>query len=174
MKRYIKDGVIKTRKQITIRVGNRITYNPSEDKILADGWVEYVPVVVEPTEEEKFEQAKEELRSRINEHNESSDVDQFYIQGMPVWLDKATRVGLQLRFDAEEASGRTNTTLWYEGIPFPLEIALAKEMLKAIELYASECYDNTQRHLAEVDKLTTIDEVKGYNYREGYPEKLSF
>jgi hypothetical protein len=47
-------------------------------------------------------------------------------------------------------------------------------MLYTIEIYASQCYDNTQKHLAEVDKLEVIDEINNYNYRTGYPEKLKF
>ena len=89
-------------------------------------------------------------------------------------LDKATRVGLKLRFDAEIASGQTNTTLWYEGTPFNLELANAVHMLNAIELYASACYDNTQRHIATVKSMEMIDDIKFYDYRTGYPDYLRF
>lgn len=47
-------------------------------------------------------------------------------------------------------------------------------MLLAIEIYASGCYDNTQRHLAEVDKLETKEEIESYDYRSGYPNILEF
>lgn len=91
-----------------------------------------------------------------------------------MWLDKATRVGLKLRFDAEIASGHTNTTLWYEGTPFNLELANALQMLNAIELYASACYDNTQMHIAYVKVMEDLETLKNYDYRTGYPEKLRF
>lgn len=45
---YIKDGIIKTRNQIVIHKDGMSTYNPTEEMILADGWVEYVPPTVEP------------------------------------------------------------------------------------------------------------------------------
>jgi hypothetical protein len=61
MKQYIKDGIIKTRNQIVIKGQRTIkdkdgndkvvgtnTFNPTEEMILADGWVEYIPPVVEP------------------------------------------------------------------------------------------------------------------------------
>jgi hypothetical protein len=48
------------------------------------------------------------------------------------------------------------------------------QMLLAIEIYASECYDNTQRHIATVDVLESIEEVESYDYRVGYREKLEF
>lgn len=57
---------------------------------------------------------------------------------------------------------------------FPLQLEDAMKMLFAIELYASACYDNTQRHLAEIEKLETIDELAAYDYTVGYPEKLNF
>jgi hypothetical protein len=51
---------------------------------------------------------------------------------------------------------------------------MATKMLNAIELYASTCYDNTQQHIANVKNITTIDELKQYDYTSGYPEKLRF
>ena len=47
-------------------------------------------------------------------------------------------------------------------------------MLYALEVYASQCYDNTQRHLATVNGLQSIEEVEGYDYTTGYPTKLEF
>lgn len=47
-------------------------------------------------------------------------------------------------------------------------------MLYAIEVYASKCYDNTQKHLANVEKLETLEEIIEYDYHTGYPEKLNF
>jgi hypothetical protein len=44
---------------------------------------------------------------------------------MPMWLDKETRVGLKLRFEAELASGKTETTLWYDGLSFNLSLEQA-------------------------------------------------
>ena len=71
MKRYIKDGIIKTRNQIVIKGQRTIkdkdgndkvvstnTYNPTEEMILADGWVEYVP---EPVELAPYVKSREEI-----------------------------------------------------------------------------------------------------------------
>jgi hypothetical protein len=107
-------------------------------------------------------------------YDSSRDVNEFYIQGMPVWLDKATRSGLMLRFNSELALKKENTTLWYEGYSFTLPLNTAMQMLYALEVYASECYDNTQLHLANIEKLETTEEIKEYDYTEGYPEKLHF
>ena len=150
------------------------TFNPTEEMLLADGWVEHIPVPYEPTEEEILNREKEYKIEEILRHDSSPEVNIFYIDGQEMWLDKATRVGLKLRFDAEIASGQTNTTLWYKGTPFNLELANAVQMLNAIELYASACYDNTQAHIANVKSIEYIDALKDYDHRTGYPEKLRF
>ena len=124
--------------------------------------------------ERSIESAKMDLKNRINSYDNSENVNGFYIQGMHVWLDKATRAGLKLRFEAEIAMGQENTALWYNNMQFPLSLTNAIQMLYAIEVYASACYDNTQRHLATIDTLTTIEDVDNYNYTTGYPEKLNF
>jgi hypothetical protein len=107
--------------------------------ILEDGWVEYIA----PVYEETIEDVKAHKRREIEHYDQSEEVNCFYVNDMPIWLDKATRSGLMLRFQAEIASGLTETTLWYEGIEFPLVTEQAVKMLYAIELYASKCYDVT-------------------------------
>lgn len=57
---------------------------------------------------------------------------------------------------------------------FPLKLDVATQMLYSIEIYASACYDNTQQHLANINALTTIDEVENYDHTSNYPEKLKF
>lgn len=151
---------------------NMQTFNPTHEMLIEDGWELYV--TPEPTEEELFNDAKHQKIIEINNYDSSDEINIFYIQGLPVWLDKATRAGLKLRFEAELAIGKTDTTLWYDNMQFPLSLENAMHMLYAIEVYASACYDNTQLHLSNVDKLETIDEIKNYNYRNGYPEKLNF
>lgn len=150
------------------------TFNPTEEMLLEDGWKVHEPVPYEPTEEEILNREKEYKIDEILRYDSSIEVNIFYISDKELWLDKATRVGLKLRFDAEIASGQINTTLWYEGTPFNLELANAIQMLNAIELYASACYDNTQAHIANVKAIEDVDTLKVYDNRTGYPEKLRF
>lgn len=86
MKRYTKDGIIKTRNQIVIKGQRTIkdkdgnekvvgtnTYNPTEEMILADGWVEYVPPVVEPSVPKKSRmQVMEEIV--LEQYNSRTDI----------------------------------------------------------------------------------------------------
>ena len=174
MKRYIKtiDGktIIKRAEEIVIKGNGSQTFNPKEDAILADGWVEYEPPVIVPNLEEIKANKVEEILA----YDSSSAVNEFSMSGLPIWLDKATRAGLQLRFEAEAKAGRTSTTLWYNGLPFTLPLTYAQEILIALELYASACYDNTQSHIAEVQKLESKEAVEAYDYTTGYPGKLTF
>ena len=196
MKRYIKDGIIKTRNQIVIVKNGMRTINPTEEQILADGWEEYVAPSVEPIVEKEeeyspldntieysvpelvdkatFVRARHKLRNKIRQYDSSSEVNIFYMNNTPMWLDKATRAGLMLRLQAEQTMGKETTTLWYGANQYSLPIGVAMQMLLAIEIYASECYDNTQRHLATVDALESKEEIYAYDYRTGYPEKLEF
>ena len=79
-----------------------------------------------------------------------------------------------LRFQSEMAMGETETTLWYNGQQFPLSLENAMQILYALEVYASKCYDNTEKHISEVKNLENIEEVKAFNIKEGYPSKLIF
>lgn len=174
MERYYKiiDGTryIKRVNEIVIKKEGKVIINPTVTMIIADGWEEYV--YVEP--EKTIEEYRQDKLDEIANYDSSAEVNEFYIHGMPVWLDKNTRVGLRLRFESEIALGREETTLWYEGNSFPLRLDDAVNMLHAIEIYASACYDNTQRHIAEVNKLESIDDIQSYEYTIGYPEKLHF
>jgi hypothetical protein len=174
MKRYSKtiDGktVIKRADEIVIKGNGSQTFNPKEDAILADGWVEYIPQPYEPT----LEEAKNNKVSEILFYDSSEAVNEFSIGGVPMWLDKATRAGLLLRFEAERKVGRTETTLWNDGQSYTLPLETAQQILIALELYASACYDNTQSHIAEVQKLESKEAVESYDYTTGYPAKLNF
>lgn len=170
MKRYIKDGKIKRRNEIVIRKDGMNTYNPAEEMILADGWVEYVTPFYEPT----IEDYRRDKIEEITRFDSSSEVNSFYIADQEMWLDKATRVGLKLRFEVEFEEGDSSTILWYDGVPFELELSSAIKMLHMIEKYASKCYDNTQMHIANVKAIEDIETLKNYDYRTGYPEKLRF
>ncbi len=170
---YIKDGIILEQTEIVIKKTidniNTVTYNPSHDMLLEDGWSVYIP-----SDELLLQQAKDDMIKNIMEYDSSDSVNIFYIQNLPVWLDKDTRAGLKLRFEAEIASGQTETSLWYNNMQFPLSLENAIKMLYAIEIYASQCYDNTHKHIANINSFTTIAEINSYDYTLDYPDKLYF
>lgn len=150
------------------------TFNPTEEMLLEDGWVVHIPIQYEPTEEEIINREKEYKIEDIIRHDLSIEVNEFFIGDTSIWLDKSTRAGLKLRFEAEIAIGKTDTTLWADGVQYELQLNSAVQMLYALEVYASACYDNTQFHISQVKNLDNIEDIKEYDYRTGYPEKLRF
>lgn len=74
MKKYMKviDGktVIKTRNKIVVHIDDRNIYNPSEEMILADGWVVY-----EPTPRDRSKSPSAILRSIVlDQYNSRTDI----------------------------------------------------------------------------------------------------
>lgn len=154
--------------EVTFWVCDALDYEPSETRDL---------VRVLRNNPEDVECHRWMLKEMIAAYDSSEAVNSFSIGGYPTWLDKATRVGLKLRFEAEIRLGKTETTLWQNGMSFPLPLVgdtTALDMLDGIELYASSCYDVTQMHLAAVNTLLTASEVLAYDYKAGYPTKLAF
>ena len=131
-------------------------------------------VEVVSASDDALEVAKQAVSEAILAYDSSSSVNEFTLQGVPMWLDKATRAGLKLRLEAEQAAGKEETTLWYGTAAVTLPVSTAMAMLNRLEIYASECYDVTQGHLAQVAMLDSVEEVLGYNIEAGYPEKLNF
>ena len=176
MKLYKKNGVIQFSDKIVIIKDDMQIFNPTEEMILEDGWVEYIRSVNIPTpsDEEILERYRSDKINEILEYDASSEVNEFFLGEASIWLDKATRAGLKLRFEAEISLGRETTTLLYDNIQYSLDLNKATQMLLAIELYASACYDNTQAHVANVKSLENIEDIKNYDYRTGYPEKIRF
>lgn len=117
---------------------------------------------------------KKTVIRKIAEYDKSSAVNEFFYNSVPMWIDKNTRSGLLMRFNAEKDAGIEHTTLWYNSQSFTLSPDAGIMMVKALELYASECYDKTAEHKANVMALSSIDDVLAYDYTSGYPEKLHF
>ena len=149
-------------------------FNPTDDILVSDGWEEYIVPKNEITNEQNLELEKESIIDDICIYDSSDNVNIFYVNNIPMWLDKSTRAGLMLRLQAEIAMGLEETTLWYDSLEFKMTPQIASQMLFALEVYASKCYDRTQYHIAAIKSLIDIKDVKNYDYTTGYPDKLYF
>lgn len=145
---------------------------PTEEQLTEWGFEEYVAPT--PTPEQLLERAKDSKISDLERYDQSSNVNEFTFHSVPMWLDKATRDGLHLRLLAEQAAGKENTTLWFGTQSFEIPISSAFQLLYAIEVYASASYDRTAAHKAAIEALTSVEDVEGYDFTSGYPEKLNF
>lgn len=136
MKRYIKNGEIKTRNQIVLRVTKEINgvekqfqvINPTEEMILADGWVEYIP----PQEETPSQPAQKSRMQVIQElvtkqWNERTDISN------------------------EEA-------LDYAVIVFPFADYIGKELAQGkIVSYNGKLWRVRQTHTAQADWMPSLE-----------------
>ena len=120
----------------------------------------------------KLKQAKVDKIAEIAAYDTSSSVNGFMLNGLLVWLDKATRVGLMNSTTIAKASGQETTTLWLGGMKLVVDCDKAIQLLSALEMYALECFNVTASHKQAVSELTTIEEVEAYDYKAGYPKML--
>ena len=120
----------------------------------------------------KLKQAKVDKIAEIAAYDTSDKVNGFVLNGLLVWLDKATRVGLMNSTTIAKASGQETTTLWLGGMKLVVDCDKAIQLLSALEMYALECFNVTASHKQAVSELTTIEEVEAYDYKAGYPKML--
>ena len=128
---------------------------------------------ISQTDEERLAFAKEMLAREIAAHDTSSSVNGFSLNGLTVWLDKDTRMGLMNSTTIAKNMGQETTTVWFGGISLTIPCDTAIQMLSALEMYALECFNVTAGHKAAVAALESVDDVVVYDYSQGYPEQLS-
>ena len=158
----------------------RYDYKPSMDLVLNDilasgeqASMEEIREIREGLGAEPLGYMKKAMLAYIEKYDASSPVNSFLLNGMDVWLDKVTRMGLMNSTTIAKAAGLDETTLWLGDIELVVDCDKAIQMLSELEIYALECFNVTSSHKAAVNKLDNIDAVLTYDYREGYPEKLN-
>lgn len=157
--------------EITEEYYNQLLAGQSNGLLIVESKNGY-PILVEY--EYDIEEVRKMKISEIQIFDKSANVNSFKIQRKSVWLDKSTRVGLFNSISIEKNAGKTHTILWYDAIKYIIPIPDALAMLNEIEMYALNCYNVTQSHIAAVRSLQTIQEVENYNFKIGYPVKLNF
>ena len=67
---FSKNNIVKNKKNIVVIIDDRRIFNPSIEQVLADGWVDYVPPIVESSSEERY---KDRIISLIRERYSTDD-----------------------------------------------------------------------------------------------------
>lgn len=116
--------------------------------------------------------ARASMLAEITAYDSSSAVNAFELNGMQVWLDKATRVGLMNSTTIAKNMGQEKTTLWLGSYQLEVDCDKAIQLLSALEMYALECFNVTAAHKKAVGELDNIEAVLTYDYESGYPDKL--
>lgn len=121
-----------------------------------------------------IDELKEMKVVEIESYDKSEAVNSFMFNNISMWFDKATRVGLMNSINIEKQAGKLETSLWFKGQVFNMSLEQATNILREVELYSLACYNVTQRHIANVNQLTTKGTIDTYDFKVGYPEKLVF
>ena len=157
----------------------RYDYKPSMDLVLNDilasgeqASMEEIREISEGLGAEPLEYMRKAMLAYIEKYDASSSVNSFLLNGMEVWLDKVTRMGLMNSTTIAKAAGLDETTLWLGDIELVVDCDKAIQMLSELEIYALECFNVTAAHKKEVSELDNIDGVLTYDYKSGYPNKL--
>lgn len=111
-------------------------------------------------------------KMQIQGYDNSEKVNLFYFDGLALWLDKATRVGLVNSITIEKKAKRSTTCLWFGSHSVNVNVDVALEILLQLELYAHECYNVTAQHLAQIDKCSTVEALRAFDVCADYPEIL--
>lgn len=171
MKRYKKNGEIKTRNEIVIYKGGMVTYNPTEEMLLGDGWEESItPEVTETV-------LKNQMKNRKKRESEiyfDNEVKSFTINGERINIDTETLNKLTFRVMSEELLNINNTSMWFNNKKYEYKTKDALSMLYQLQVFFGSSYDITQSHMSFIDSLDTINEIEEYDFRAGYPEQLHF
>ena len=171
--RYYKviDGETVFFKGNALYTDNASILNPTNEQMLAAGWLIYVEP--EPTTEELLQRAKSSKLMDIDLYDMSDNVNLFYLAGQPMWLDAQTRQTLRISIESYAAMGMETATKWFSGHQFAFPTSAWLQMLNALEVYAAEALNVTEAHKAAVLAMDNIEDVEAYDITVGYPEKLN-
>ena len=109
-------------------------------------------------------------KMQIQGYDSSDKVNCFFLGEQPMWLDKATRVGLVNSLNIEKSAGREVSDLWMGHNKIVLNVSLALQLLAALELYAKDCYGVTASHIANIEELQSVNELRNFKIEADYPE----
>ena len=143
--------------------------NPTNEQLLDAGYT-----AEDDKQAETLDVVKALKIAEINEYCMSAEVNEFTFKGAKGWIDADTRVKYSASIDAAITIGQENLTLPIAGKLVDVNAKEAKKMLAAVLLYADATFFVTQKHKQAVLHLTTKKDVKAYNYKAGYPQKLTF
>lgn len=145
---------------------------PTIEQLSRWGFEEWIEP--EPTQEELLRRAKQDKLNELENYDNSSEVNNFSVNGKNMWLDTSVRQQLRISLDAMQTLGRETVTKWFDGEQYTYPTSIWYQMLAAVEVYAADALNVTESHKAAINALTTVQEIEDYDFTTGYPEKLEF
>lgn len=115
-------------------------------------------------------------------YDESPSVNSFFLNGQQVsWssedsssLNSDKRIKLRQNIKDKEALGEKTIDMWLGGMKISLPCETAAGLMLQLENYAYACFNVTASHKKAVSELDSLEDVLGYDYASGYPDKLEF
>lgn len=128
------------------------------------------------TEEQMLPWMKERLLDTVARYDKSSEVEDFTVGGVHLWLNSEMRAKVRENLETAQQKGEENVTLRYNGMAFPMTVAMGWQLYYAVLDYARATWDVTEIHNAAIPSLETVDAVCEYEeyFPTAYPEKLAF
>lgn len=121
-----------------------------------------------------FSELQRQKRNEVYRYGNSEEIDSNIVAGHRILIDALTRMKIQERLKRAKEKGETLDNLHLGAFRVNLPIRLIEDMLGAIVDRAIENYEILQKHLANIDKITTPAELAEYDYKTGYLAPLSF
>jgi hypothetical protein len=110
----------------------------------------------------------------VEDYDVSDSVNNFLVNNIPCWIDKDNRAVYRGIIETAKSKGVSSISLQLGSMIIPqLPVILAEATLNDIEYYAYQAAMVTAYHKDAISKLTTIEEVDGYDFTAGYPEKVT-
>lgn len=128
----------------------------------------------------ELQNAKDSKIRELMEYDSSSAVNSFEIRRHGVklidyWIPRDLRTSLEGDVTAAAKIGDTyKFDIREMGITLTLNCNKFLEALSTLRIYAVECFNQTSAHLAAIKLLPVLEDVEGYDFTIGYPDKLVF
>lgn len=124
--------------------------------------------------------AKQTRIAELTVYDKSGAVDSFELRrdGQKIidyWINRDLRPSLEGDVKAAKEVGDTyDFDIRELGITLTLDCDKFLAALSVLKRYAYTCFNVTSRHMAAINALQTVEDVRGYDFTIGYPPKLVF
>jgi hypothetical protein len=121
------------------------------------------------------EQAKAEMIQKIDDYDDSENVNGFKINGQEAgWFTPEERSNYRSSIDAAKLLGIETLSFFIGDNLLEVTPAQGEYMLAQIQLYADQCFIVTKEHKIAVEALDDVEAIDAFQYTEGYPEQIDF
>ena len=132
-----------------------------------------LPSKIKNLEEYVLKRIKDIIIDKITKYDVSENVNLFYLQGNPMWLNDIKRTSLIKSTNIRKSQGAITTVLWDDdNNKYDIPVDMALNMLNTLEMYALDCYNMTAQHKKNISEMDSIEDVLNYDYMAGYPKIL--